>query len=264
MAGEKPWNFIRFPMPDLLIFAQEINSCAARDPDFTARFGGWVIIVIAVGIGCWFGRPLIPFLKATQAEASVEQADVLIATLKNANRFGSSLAAAALTQSGDAVNYDPAYYKIGYPNGDVPPNKGVAADVIVRAFRGMDMDLQVLVHEDMAENFRLYPQLWGASAPDTNIDHRRVANLQRFFERKGETITPSRNATDYRPGDIVVWELGNAEAHIGIIVPGPGEHAGEAWVVHNMGAGVKWENVLFDYSIKGHFRFPAEAAVAGK
>src|SRR6478609_3921412 len=123
-------------------------------------FGGWVIIVIAVGIGCWFGRPLIPFLKATQAEASVEQADVLIASLKNSHRFGSSLAAAALTQSGDTVNYDSAYYKIGYPNGDVPPNKGVAADVIVRAFRGMDMDLQVLVHEDMAENFRLYPDIF--------------------------------------------------------------------------------------------------------
>jgi uncharacterized protein YijF (DUF1287 family) len=220
-------------------------------------FGGWVIIVIALGAGFWFGRPLIPFLKATQAGASMEQADLLISSLKSSKGFGQGLAAAALDCSLTSVTYDPAYYKIGYPNGDVPANKGVAADVIVRSYRKMDMDLQVLVHEDMAENFRGYPGLWGASAPDTNIDHRRVANLQRFFERKGETISQSRNTADYLPGDIIVWELGNAEKHIGIIVPSPGDRPGEAWVVHNMGAGVKWENILFDYKILSHFRFPA-------
>ncbi len=221
-------------------------------------FGGWVIILIAICAGVWFGRPLIPFLKATQAGASLEQADLLISSLKDSKGFGNGLAAAALGNSHQSVTYDPAYYKISYPNGDVPANKGVAADVIVRSYRGMDLDLQVLVHEDMAENFRLYPQLWGSAAPDPNIDHRRVANLQRFFERKGETITPSRNAADYLPGDIVVWELGDAEKHIGIIVPSPENHTGEAWVVHDMGAGVKWENVLFDYKILSHFRFPTE------
>ncbi len=219
-------------------------------------FGGWVIIVIALGMGFWFGRPLIPFLKANQVGASMEQADLLISSLKESKRFGNGLAAAALTQSGETVTDDRAYYQIAYPNGDVPAHKGVAADVIVRAYRSLDLDLQVLVHEDMAGNFRLYPQLWAAPAPDTNIDHRRVANLQRFFERKGQTLTPSRNSADYLPGDIVVWSLANAEAHIGIIVPGPGGRAGEAWVVHNMGAGVKWENILFDYSIQRHFRFP--------
>ena len=221
-------------------------------------FGGWVIIVIALGAGFWFGRPLVlPYLNGTQADASLEQADLLISSLKSSKGFGQGLAAAALDCSLTSVTYDPAYYKIGYPNGDVPANKGVAADVIVRSYRKMDIDLQVLVHEDMAENFRGYPGLWGASAPDTNIDHRRVANLQRFFERKGETVSQSRNAGDYLPGDIVVWELGNAEKHIGIIVPGPGDRPGEAWVVHNMGAGVKWENILFDYKILSHFRFPA-------
>ncbi len=221
-------------------------------------FGGWVIIAIALGIGCWFGRPFIPFFN--QAVASAEQADALISTLKSSRQFGDGLAAAALAHADDEVHYDPSYYKIAYPNGDVPPNKGVAADVVIRSFRGMDMDLQVLVHEDMVENFRHYPQLWNASAPDTNIDHRRVENLQRFFERNGETISPSNHAADYKPGDVVVWSLPNAtaESHIGIIVPGPGDRSGEAWVVHNMGAGVKWENVLFYYSIQGHFRFPKE------
>ncbi len=222
-------------------------------------FGGWVIIVIALGIGFWFGRPLIPFLKATQVGASTEQADLLISSLKDSKSFGNGLAAAALAQSNDAIIYDRAYYKIAYPNGDVAPNKGMAADVIIRAYRRMDMDLQVLVHEDMAENFRLYPQLWDAATPDTNIDHRRVENLQKFFERKGETLTASRNATDYKPGDIVVWSLANAEMHAGIVVPSPSGRREEPWVVHNMGAGMKWENVLFDYSIQRHFRFPSES-----
>jgi uncharacterized protein YijF (DUF1287 family) len=108
----------------------------------------------------------------------------------------------------------------------------------------------------MAGNFRLYPQLWSAAGPDTNIDHRRVANLQRFFERKGDALAASRESADYLPGDIVIWTLANADKHIGIIVPGPGTHVGEPWVVHNIGTGVKWENTLFDYKIEAHFRFP--------
>ena len=221
-------------------------------------FGGWVIIAIALGMGVWFGKPLLPFLKGAGTDVSLEQADILISSLRSSKLFGGGLAAAALEHTGHSVNYDPAYYKIAYPNGDVPATKGVAADVLVRCYRAMNLDLQVLVHEDMAANFRLYPQLWGAAGPDTNIDHRRVANLQRFFERQGRTLSPSRIAADYQPGDIVVWSLANAEAHIGIIVPGPADHADEPWVVHNMGIGVKWENILFDYSIQRHFRFPTD------
>ena len=111
----------------------------------------------------------------------------------------------------------------------------------------------------MAAHFRLYPQLWGALAPDPNIDHRRIANLERFFERKGGVLTPSREPADYQPGDIVVWSLANAEKHIGIVVPGPGTRANEAWVVHHKDTVVKWEDVLFDYKIDGHFRCPAES-----
>jgi len=220
-------------------------------------FGGWVIIVIALGMAFWFGKPLVPFLKATQVDATMEQASELISRLGGNERFGNGLAAAALAHSGDRVAYDPSYYKIAYPNGDVPSGKGVASDVIIRCYRRMGIDLQVLVHEDMVENFRLYPQLWDASGPDANIDHRRVPNLQRFVERKGQTITVSRSDRDYRPGDLVIWSLANAESHIGIVVPGPGKRAHEAWVVHNMGLGVKWENILFDYPIQRHFRFPS-------
>ena len=158
---------------------------------------------------------------------------------------------------GENIVYDPAYYKIAYPDGDIAPGKGAAADVVIRCLRKLGIDLQKEVHEDMADNFRLYPQFWNAMGPDTNIDHRRVANLQRFFERKGETLTPSRDPADYRPGDIVVWSLANADKHIGIVVPGPGTHMGEAWVVHNIGTGVKWDNTLFDYKIEAHFRYPS-------
>lgn len=222
-------------------------------------FGGWVIVVIAVGIACWFGRPLVPFLKAAQEGGSMKQAELLVSSLAESGDPGSQLAAAALNHSKEDITFDAAYYKIGYPNGDVASGKGGAADVVIRCFRKLGIDLQQEVHEDMAADFRAYPQIFGSMSPDTNIDHRRVANLQRFFERKGQTMTASREPIDYRPGDIVVWELANAEKHIGIVVPGPANRAGEVWVVHNMGAGVKWENVLFDFKIDAHFRYsPAE------
>ncbi len=218
-------------------------------------FGGWVIGVIAVGIACWFGRPLLQTLKG-QEGASTERATMLISALKTSGTPGNQLAAAALGHSSDKVVFDPSYYKISYPNGDVAPGKGAAADVIIRCYRKLNLDLQKEVHEDMVANFRHYPQLWGNTTPDTNIDHRRIANLQRFFERKGKTLPLSRDPQDFHPGDVVIWSLANADSHIGIVVPGPGAAGGEPWVVHNMGDGVKWEDVLFDYKIEAHFRYP--------
>lgn len=221
-------------------------------------FGGWVIVAIALGMGFWFGGPLIPFIKATQVGASGEQAARLIVSLEQSSHFGDKLAGIALAHSGEAISFDPSYYKIPYPNGDIPSNKGVAADVLVRCFRKLGIDLQVKIHEDMAENFRAYPGIFGASAPDRNIDHRRVANLQRYFERHGKTLPTSRNASDFKPGDIIIWALANGEKHTGIVVPGPTGGKDENWVIHNVGSGVKWENVLFDYNIDRHFRFPVE------
>lgn len=216
-------------------------------------FGGWVILGIAACMAFWFGKPL---MKAAPASATPEQAGVLVQMLETSTEPGDRLAAAALTHSTEDVMYDPAYYMIDYPGGDVPSNKGVAADVVVRTFRQINIDLQQIVHEDMARDFRLYPQLWNAPGPDTNIDHRRVPNLQRYFMRHGETLGTSRAPEEYRPGDIVVWAIANAETHIGIVVPGPSERSSQPWVVHNIGAGVAWENSLFDYQILGHYRYP--------
>jgi uncharacterized protein len=221
-------------------------------------FGGWVILVISVGIASWFGRPLVPFLKATQEGPSLEQAGLLISSLEETPGTGHRLAAAALSYSSEEITYDGSYYKIAYPNGDIASNKGSAADLIIRCCRQLGIDLQQEVHEDMAAHFRLYPQLWGAMAPDRHIDHRRIANLERFFERHATVLTPSRQPADYQPGDIVVWSLANAEKHVGIVVPGPGKRADEPWVVHHKDTTVKWEDVLFDYKIDAHFRYPAD------
>lgn len=219
-------------------------------------FGGWVIMVLAIGVGAWFGRPLVPFLKATQQRVTTEQVALMISELSEAPEKGKHLAAAAIGHSREPVLYDNSYYKMGYPNGDIPAGKGNAADVIVRCYRRIGVDLQQLVHEDMRSNFREYPQLWDALAPDPSIDHRRIPNLARFFERKGESLPITRNAMDYLPGDIVVWTLANAEMHIGIVAPGAGDRQGEPWVVHHMDKTPVWANELFDFQIHGHYRYP--------
>lgn len=250
-------RFMARSRPDLFSTIEYIGPRPQR-PKRPNIFGGWVIGLIAMAIAFWFGRPLLPFLKATQESVSTEQAALLISSLAGSGRPGDTLAAAALAHSREPVTFDGAYYQISYPGGDIPPGKGNAADVIVRAYRRTGIDLQKEVHEDMKSDFRLYPQLWGALGPDPNIDHRRVANLRRFFERKGTTIEASRDPQDYQPGDIVVWSLADAEPHIGIVVPGPGRRAAERWVVHHKDGDLRWEDVLFDFRIEARFRYPAD------
>jgi uncharacterized protein YijF (DUF1287 family) len=228
-------------------------------------FGGWVILVIAAGVATWFGRPLVPMLKATQQGVCIEQAALLISSLRDDDNPGAALAAHALALSGEDITYDAAYYKIDYPGGDIADGKGNAADVVVRCMRRLGIDLQLEVHEDMTRNFRHYPQLWSAMAADPNIDHRRIPNLERFFERHGQNLTPVRDPASFRFGDIVVWSLANAEKHIGIIVPGPGKRSSEPWVVHHKDSTIRWEDALFDFKIEAHFRYPKPAAlVAGE
>jgi len=223
-------------------------------------FGGWVIVVIAVAAGIFFGKPLIGGAWAADKGPTDAQAEIIVGQLESAGGFANGLAAEALRYSGSAVAYDPSYYKIPYPEGDVPAAKGVAADLIVRCYRKLGIDLQQEIHEDMEKHFRIYPQLWAAQGPDANIDHRRVQNLQRFFSRKGATLTTGSDPSQYKPGDIVVWALANAaEMHVGIVVPGTPGSGDTPWVVHHpTGGGVQWENALFQYQILGHFRFDGE------
>ncbi len=239
-----------------------------RRPNF---LGGWVVLLIAAGATWFFGKPLLPLLKAQQVQATVESADVLIGQLAPSSDFGERLAAQALQRTKNASIYDTAYYEIGYPNGDVPKggsdnktDKGKAEDLLIRSYRCMGIDLQVLIHEDMTRNFSSYPQLWGTRAPDANIDHRRIQNLQRYFKHVGAELKPTRDKADYKPGDIVVWMLAQGELHCGIVVPGPGDRHDEPWVVHDNGHGPKWENVLTEFQIHGHYRFTGQALEVAK
>ncbi|MEA2463507.1 MAG: uncharacterized protein QOJ98_1254, partial [Acidobacteriota bacterium] len=131
---------------------------------------------------------------------------------------------------------------------DVPMAAGVCTDVVIRAYRHAGVDLQVLVHEDMKRNFSAYPKSWGLRKPDTNIDHRRVPNLATFFKRQGAALPVTKRASDYKPGDVVTWKLASGVPHIGIV-------SGRALVVHNIGSGVREEDVLFAYELTGHFRW---------
>lgn len=193
-------------------------------------------MLIAVGIGlCCF---------ATQAQP---------------DSFQQQLVQAALDRTTAQVRYDGAYRRIAYPGGDVPADTGVCTDVIIRSYRVLGIDLQQLVHEDMQAHFSQYPskRIWGLSRPDSNIDHRRVPNLQVYFRRHGAELAISQQAADYQPGAIVSWMLPGNLPHIGIVsdklVPG----TERPMIVHNIGAGPKLEDMLFNYPITGHYRFTA-------
>jgi len=167
--------------------------------------------------------------------------------------FAEKLAEEALLLTEQEVVYDPGYYKIDYPNGDVPADRGVCTDVVIRAYRAMGIDLQQKVHEDMLEHFECYPKIWGLRQPDSNIDHRRVPNLMRYFERHGMEKAITEQAGDYLPGDIVCWNLGGAITHMGIISDKRSLDGSRPLVVHNIGNGQVLADCLFDYRIIGHY-----------
>ena len=159
----------------------------------------------------------------------------------------------AYQQIGKTTIYDGSYRRLPFPGGDVPLERGVCTDVIVRAYRHAGLDLQVLVNQDMTRSFHAYPQLWGLSKPDSNIDHRRVPNLAAFFKRHGTTLAISTRASDYKAGDIVTWLLASGVPHIGFVADR--QEGGRPLVIHNIGAGARAEDVLFSYAITGHYRY---------
>jgi len=167
---------------------------------------------------------------------------------------GDRLASAAQEQVGVTVIYDPAYVKLAYPGGDVPMERGVCTDVVIRAFRKQGLDLQKSVHEDMSRNFSLYPKNWGLSSPDPNIDHRRVPNLRVYFTRQGWAVPVTKNADDYKTGDIVTWQLASGVPHIGIVAADRTEDSSRPLMIHNIGLGAQKEDFLFGATITAHFR----------
>ena len=171
--------------------------------------------------------------------------------------YGASIVQAARSQIGKTTVYDPAYVGLKYPGGDVSIERGVCTDVIVRALRqGVGLDLQKLVHEDMETAFNKYPKIWGLNKTDRNIDHRRVPNLRRFFERRGWSLGVVNKRGKYLYGDLVSCLVGK-RPHI-MIVSDKRAKDGTPLVIHNIGSGAKEENALFDYPITGHFRIKVE------
>jgi len=176
-----------------------------------------------------------------------------------ASLWSRSLIDAGRAQIGVTVIYDGAYQGMSYPGGDIEPRRGVCTDVVIRALRTSHaIDLQMLVHQDMRSAFSLYPTTWGLSRPDQNIDHRRVPNLRRFFERIGAALpvpdSDSDTPTVFLPGDIVTWSLGPGKPHIGVISDLTTDNGARPLVIHNVGAGTREEDFLIRYPITGHYR----------
>lgn len=164
------------------------------------------------------------------------------------------LVAAARAQIGVTTHYDPAYFALGFPGGDPPSDRGVCTDVVIRALRTQGIDLQQRINDDMRGDFAAYPQLWGLSRPDRNIDHRRVPNQMRWFKRQGWEQPRSDRAGDFSPGDIVAWKLnGNGLLHVGIVSDRRLDD-GTPLVLHNIARGTQEEDLLFWHTIIGHYR----------
>ena len=208
--------------------------------------------------------PTLPFLLLLATAScgqgqSPSQRDSTAQTLPDSlpapSILGLKISDAALRLTHDTVQYDPAYFAIAYPNGDVPADRGVCTDVVIRAYRKLGIDLQKEVHEDMKAHFEAYPKIWGLKKTDTNIDHRRVPNLMTFFSRHGAQQPLTQNGADYLPGDLVTWDLDGGLTHIGIVVNQKSADQKRYLIVHNIGRGQEVSDCLFEYAVTGHYRY---------
>jgi uncharacterized protein YijF (DUF1287 family) len=184
--------------------------------------------------------------------ASLDSNSILI---ENPISFQEKLSNAALSIINSEIEYTPDYVAIKYPNGDVPAATGVCSDVVIRAYRKLGIDLQKEVHEDMNSNFSKYPTKWNLKKTDTNIDHRRVPNLEVFLARKGEKLSVSNDANDYKTGEIITWMINGKLPHIGIVTHKKSADGKRPMLVHNVGGGQVLEDCLFTYEIVGHYQY---------
>ena len=221
-------------------------------PFFRRIFRLFPLIILLSTVACQ-----TDFRSIAQTKETVFQTDsIKTNTAEITSDEIKKLLESAVEQTNLTKTYDPAYVVIPYPNGDVPVEKGVCTDVVIRAFRRAGVDLQKVVHEDMKPNFAAYPQKWSLKTPDTNIDHRRVPNLQTFFTRRGKSLPITQKSEDYKPGDVVAWDLdGKGLTHIGIVSNTYNETTKRFLIIHNIGGGAKSEDVVFDWKIIGHYRY---------
>lgn len=214
----------------------------------------WFFIILFVGLFIYgFDRGMMPDRDDFTENAVENQIIKKDSIADDVSDFRKKLSNKALSIIDSSVRYAPDYVNISYPNGDVPPKTGVCTDVLIRSYRKLGIDLQKEVHEDMHANFSIYPKNWGASKTDTNIDHRRVPNLQVFFKRFGKELPISENPNDYQTGAIVTWMINGKLPHIGIVTNKLSKDGKRRLIVHNVGGGQVLEDCLFKYKITGHF-----------
>jgi len=202
-----------------------------------------ILLVIFFSFGC----------KKSEKITSTEY-NLTISSIENPKTFEEKLSNAAISIIDENVVYTPDYVSLKYPNGDVPAKTGVCSDVVIRAYRKLGIDLQKEVHEDMKANFSNYPTKWGLKKTDTNIDHRRVPNIEVFFARKGKKLEVSNNPNKYKTGEIVTWMINGKLPHIGIVTHKKSID-GNPMIVHNVGGGQVLEDCLFSWEIVGHFSY---------
>ena len=231
-------NLIIKATAPLIILALLFAACNQNNPKNVEP-------AIAENIECGIAAEFVLGEDSLAIDLTVEQTD-----------FFSQLADSALTLTKQEVRYDPSYVRIAYPNGDVPADRGVCTDVVIRAYRKLGIDLQKEVHEDMKAHFDKYPKTWGLKEPDPNIDHRRVPNLMVFFSRSGAVKNFSESPSDFQPGDIVCWDLnGRGLTHIGIVSKKKSKDGERNMIIHNIGGGQVLEDCLFNWEIIGHYRY---------
>lgn len=205
--------------------------------------------------------PVILFSCKNSDQAVVAINSVEASQEKNENVFDNltdkqrRISEAAISIIDPTIVYDPSYFRLDYPNGDVPAEKGVCTDVVIRTYRKLGVDFQKEIHEDMKSNFHLYPKIWGLTKPDSNIDHRRVPNLMTYFSRFGTEKPISQNPKDYAPGDIICWKLPNGMTHIGVMIHQKSSDGIRYLIVHNIGQGQIPEDILFKFDIIGHYNY---------
>lgn len=252
-------------MPGWVLAALPVSAWPVRALLVTAA----LVIALLAG-GC--SRAPQPAAQAPDAPAesdspaSSAQAEGATQASHSADSSSPPLVAAARGQIGVTRYYDPAYVQLAYPGGDVASDRGVCTDVVIRALRTQGLDLQRSVHEDMRADFSAYPSIWRAKSTDRSIDHRRVPNLRRWFERQRWSLPVSDRAADYRPGDLVTWELNGGLPHIGIVSDRKSWDRQRPLILHNIARGTQEDDVLFDYPITGHYRplLRADAATAAR
>ena len=201
-----------------------------------------IAIALVVAVALWFLRSPYSSIIPTHSSQIITEP----------GQPSPKIVQSARNQIGKTVHYDSAYSELKYPMGDVPIEKGVCTDVIIRALRDQNVDLQELIHHDMSRNFSVYPKRWGLRKPDTNIDHRRVPNLMTYFTRQGWAVKD----TAYQAGDIVTWVLKGNRPHIGIV--SDRKIGDRPLIIHNIGLGTSEDDILYRYTITGHYRLPVQ------